>query len=100
MSFRKLQEASRRHGIGKQLDAWYRIAKSAKWTNLEETRRTYATADGVAVNKKIYTVFNIHGNEFRLIVGINYPSQTIFIKDVYKRQLFTYTSVPSRSMFQ
>jgi mRNA interferase HigB len=82
ISFRKLQEASRKHGIGKQPDAWYRIAKSAKWTNLEETRRTYATADGVVVNKKTYTVFNIHGNEFRLIVGIHYPSQTMFIKHV------------------
>ena len=82
ISFRKLQEASRRTGIGKQMDAWYRIAKSAEWTSLEEVRQTYTTVDGVAVNKKVYAVFNIHGDAFRLIVGINYPSQTIFIKHV------------------
>lgn len=28
------------------------------------------------------TVFNIAGNRFRLIAGINYETQTIFIKHV------------------
>ena len=45
------------------------------WTKV---RQTWANADSV----KGRTVFNIKGNSYRLIVGINYESQTIFIKDV------------------
>lgn len=76
-------EAAKRHKvIGITLDAWYRTAKSAQWRNLQEVRQTYSSADGVPVGDKVFTVFNIAGNSFRLITGINYDSQTIFIKHV------------------
>lgn len=60
------------------LDAWYRIAKSAKWTNIVEVKKVYSHADRVAQ----YTVFNIKGNDYRLISEINYRSQVIFIRDI------------------
>jgi len=76
-------EAEERHGgIGTALDAWYRIAKSARWNNLREVRQTYPSADGVPVEDKVFTVFNIGGNHFRLIVGINYETKRIFVKSV------------------
>jgi mRNA interferase HigB len=68
--------------LGVALDAWYRTAKSARWKSLAEVRQTYSSADGVPVGDKVFTVFNIGGNSFRLIAGINYESQTIFVKHV------------------
>jgi mRNA interferase HigB len=83
ISRKKLLEAEKKHrGIGPALDAWYRNAKSAKWKSLQEVRRTYPSADGVPVGDKVFTVFNIGGNNFRLIVGINYETQRIFTKYV------------------
>ena len=64
------------------LDAWYRTAKSAEWTSLEDVRKTYPSADGVPVGGKVYTVFNIGGSHFRLIVEINYRTQRVFIRHV------------------
>ena len=64
---------------GNPLDSWYRVAKSAAWGNLEDVRKTYAS---VVVGEKTYTVFNIGGNKFRLVVGINYKTQKVFIKHV------------------
>ncbi|HXB67250.1 MAG TPA: type II toxin-antitoxin system HigB family toxin [Candidatus Acidoferrales bacterium] len=64
------------------LDSWYRAAKSAKWKSLEEIRRTYAHADGVPVGDKVYTVFNIKGNKFRLIAEIFFEEQTILVRHV------------------
>lgn len=64
------------------LDAWYRTAKSAKWRKLEDVRRTYAHADGVQAAERIYTVFNIAGNKYRLIAEIYYEDQTILLRDV------------------
>jgi mRNA interferase HigB len=65
------------------LDSWYRAAKSAKWKSLEEIRQTYPHADGVPVGDKVYTVFKIAGNNFRLITEIFYEGhQTILVRNV------------------
>jgi mRNA interferase HigB len=60
------------------LDYWYRVAKSATWSNLVEVRQTYPTADAVGN----FTVFNIKGNDYRLITSIVYETQRIYIKYV------------------
>jgi mRNA interferase HigB len=60
------------------LDTWYRAAKTADWQNFVELRESYPAADLVG----IYTVFNIKGNHYRLIVEINYRSGTIFVRDI------------------
>jgi mRNA interferase HigB len=64
------------------LDSWYPTAKSAQWKSLKETRQTYAHADGVRVGDRVYTVFNIGGNQFRLITEIFYEDQTILVRHV------------------
>jgi mRNA interferase HigB len=72
-------EAARQHSdLFAPLDVWYRVAKKADWETLNEVRRTFPAAD--AVGK--YTVFNIKGNLYRLIVEINYRSQRVFIRHV------------------
>ena len=55
------------------LDAWFRIAKKAVWRSLADVRRTFSSAD--AVDK--WTVFNIKGNQYRLITEINYAGGRI-----------------------
>lgn len=60
------------------LDVWYRIAKKAEWNSLAEVRQTFPSAD--AVGK--YTVFNVKGNSYRLIVEFNYRSRRVFIRHV------------------
>jgi mRNA interferase HigB len=58
------------------IDEWYKIVKSLSWQNLEETKQTYRDAESVGN----FTVFNIKGNKYRLIVDINYVNQTIYYK--------------------
>ena len=38
---------------------------------------------------KVFTVFNIGGNNYRLVAGINYRTQRIFIKHVQLMQSMT-----------
>jgi len=79
ISRKRLLEATNRHGdLSAPSDIWYRVAKRAEWSSLDEVRRTFPTAD--AVGK--YTVFNIKGNSYRVIVEINYRSRRIFIRYV------------------
>ena len=79
ISRRKLKEAAARHGeLEGPLDAWFRIAKKATWRNLTEVRKTFSSRDSVSK----WTVFNIKGNQYRLITEINYVFGRIYIRHV------------------
>jgi mRNA interferase HigB len=79
ISRKKLKEAAAKHAdLERQLDAWFRIAKRAAWTNLTDVRRIFSSA--AAVGK--WTIFNIKGNQYRLIVEINYRFGRIYIRHV------------------
>ena len=60
------------------LDRWYKLARKARWQNLTEVRLDYPHADLVGR----CTLFNIHGNSYRLVVKIDYRGQAIYIKYV------------------
>ena len=60
------------------LNDWYKFASIANWSNLLHVQKRYPRAEAVGN----FTVFNIKGNNYRLIVDIRYSSQTIFIKYV------------------
>jgi mRNA interferase HigB len=69
------------------LKAWYVVAKKAKWASLADVRRTYPHADLVRIacsktRVKTVVVFNIAGNNVRLITDIIYQTQCIYIKFV------------------
>ena len=55
--------------------SWYKTAKKADWQNFAEVKQVYPAADLVGR----YTVFNIGGNNYRLIARIVYRSQTLFV---------------------
>jgi mRNA interferase HigB len=79
ISRKRLKEAaSRNEELESPLDAWFRIARKASWKSLSEVRRTFASADQVSK----WTVFNIKGNQYRLIVEINYLFGRIYIRHV------------------
>jgi mRNA interferase HigB len=79
ISRKKLREAAgRRSELEAPLDAWYRIAKVALWRNLPDVRKTFANADSMAK----WTVFNIKGNQYRLITEINYEFARIYVRHV------------------
>ena len=62
--------------VSKQIETWYSTVKKATWQNLEEVRQIYKDAEAV----RNFTIFNIKGNSYRLIVGIDYQTQTIYYK--------------------
>ena len=79
ISRKKLKEAALIHRDAEAaLHAWFKVAESATWRSINEVRKTYASADSIGK----FTVFNIKGNKYRLIVKIEYTYQKIFIKHV------------------
>ena len=79
ISRKKLKEAAIRHAeLEGPLDAWFRIAKKAGWKTLADVRKTFSTADVVGN----LTVFNIKGNQYRLIAEINYQYGRLYVRHV------------------
>jgi mRNA interferase HigB len=65
-------------GAKPNLLTWYKVAGNATWNNLVELKESFPAADLVGK----FTVFNISGNKYRLIVYIDYLYQTVFIRHV------------------
>jgi mRNA interferase HigB len=59
------------------LKAWYDEAKSAVWATPRQIRLRYATASFVGNNR---VVFNIKGNDYRLVIAVAYRFQAVYIK--------------------
>lgn len=64
---------------GKWLDAWAIVVKTAEWGSLRDVRVTYPSADPVKVaSGRNVTMFNVCGNDYRLIVAIHYDKRRVY----------------------
>jgi mRNA interferase HigB len=85
ISRKTLREFALRHNDAEAaLDTWFRCAKRANWKNLAEVRLVYPHADNVGE----CTVFNIRGNRFRLICGVDYEAQVVYIRRILTHQQY------------
>lgn len=77
ISIRKLRtDTAQFPNVKQQIENWYATVKKAEWQSLEDVRRIYRDAEAVGN----FTVFNIKGNDYRLIVGIDYENQVVYYK--------------------
>ena len=59
------------------LDAWFHEVQRANWTGPADVVRAYATASIIGSDR---VVFNIKGNDYRLVVAIHYRAKVVYIK--------------------
>ncbi|GAB7537129.1 type II toxin-antitoxin system HigB family toxin [Burkholderia sp. 3C] len=62
-----------------QLLAWHAEAAKANWKTPQDIKNQYASASFVGKNR---VVFNIKGNDFRLIVAVAYQIGVAYVKFV------------------
>lgn len=65
--------------VEQPLKAWFEEAMSASWTQPADIKKQYRSAS-VLKNRRV--VFNIKGNDYRLIVAIAYKLQIVYVKFV------------------
>jgi mRNA interferase HigB len=59
------------------LDAWFEEARKAHWRGTADIKRSYATASIVSAER---IVFNIKGNDYRLVVAVDFGKSIVWIK--------------------
>ena len=75
-----LREFWERHPTAKgSLLAWFREVKQEDWDTPAKVKARYRSASIVGGNR---VVFNIKGNDYRLVAKINYRYRTVYVRFV------------------
>lgn len=70
-------ETRLRNSVKEHLDAWYAEAAKAEWKSPAELQQQFRSASIISGER---VVFNLKGNDYRLVVSINYHAQVLLIK--------------------
>ena len=78
IAIRTLREFWEKHPDAERpIKAWHAEAKAASWLNPAQVKARYPSASIVGDNR---VIFNIRGNNYRLVVHFNYAIQIAYIK--------------------
>jgi len=59
------------------IDAWFDEVRRANWKSSADVKRNYASASVVSADR---IVFNIKGNDYRLVVAVDFEKGIVWIK--------------------
>lgn len=80
IALRTLREFWQQHPDAEQpLRAWYANVTRATWKSPADVKVSYRNSSILSANR---VVFNIKGNDYRLVVVIVYPYEVIYIRFV------------------
>ncbi len=63
--------------LSQAVNSWFAEAKNAEWGAMAEIKQLYRSASVVSADR---VVFNIKGNDYRLVAAIDFKHAIIFIK--------------------
>ena len=80
ISYSKLRDFFETHADAKDaLNNWYRLVLQADWANLHEIKLMFNSVDSVGNDRY---VFDIRGNNYRVVVMIFFDIRTVYIRFV------------------
>jgi len=71
------QGARRIRAARSQYEVWLAIARRARWRNPEDVKASHPRA---SILKGGRVVFNIKGNDYRLVAALQYPAGVLVIR--------------------
>jgi mRNA interferase HigB len=80
----------------KEIRAWYKIMRSARWRNFVEVRQVFKDADDI----EGYVIFNLRQNRYRLVTIIHFArerSGRLTEGHIYIRSILTHKQYDNRA---
>lgn len=78
VTYKRIVKFSEKHAKAETpLNFWYHTVKSKEWNNLNDIKETFNSVDYVGNNRY---VFNIKGNDYRLIAIISFNAKKVYIR--------------------
>ena len=84
-TLREFWEQPKYSGSQGQLEAWHEEVLRADWSTPQELKAQFGNA---SVLQDSRAVFNIKGNDYRLIVKINYPYRMVYVRFVGTHEMY------------
>lgn len=79
ISRKAIQDFCKRHSTASEsFEIWYRIVKNSEFKSFQDIRSLFPSADKV----KNLVVFNIGGNNYRLVAFVAYKLKRLYIRHV------------------
>ena len=80
-------EFYKKHGDSKiPLQIWHEEVSGKKWKSPNELKQSYGGSVSILKNSRV--VFDIKGNDYRLVAAINYENKWVFIKFIGTHQQY------------
>lgn len=77
ISVKMLREFWKKHPSAEQaLRTWHTIAEHSNFADFSDLKRQFGTADYAAP----YTIFDVGGNNFRVVAVVRYQGRKIFVR--------------------
>jgi mRNA interferase HigB len=64
------------------LENWYKVVQSAVWTRPDDIKKTFNSVDPFRHNNRLYHIFDVGGNNTRVIVNIHFNTKIVYIRCV------------------
>lgn len=78
LTYKKIRTFSEKHAETRvSLNLWYHIVKGKEWKNLNELKEDFNSVDYVGNHR---FVFNIKGNDYRLVAIISFRAQKVYVR--------------------
>lgn len=91
---KKIWQAQRKYlGCESALDTWYRSIHRGRFENFAALKAYFKSVDKVG---NLY-IFNIGGNKLRLIAGIHFNRQKLYIQEILSHKEYSFQTWKLRS---
>lgn len=78
VTHKRIQEFSKKHSDAENpLNFWYHTVTAKEWKDLNELKQTFNNVDYVGNSRY---VFNIKGNDYRLVAIISFNAKKVYIR--------------------
>ncbi len=78
VTYKRILEFSKKHADAENpLEFWYHTATAKDWSSLNDVKQTFNSVDYVGNNRY---VFNIKGNDYRLVAIISFNAKKVYIR--------------------
>lgn len=78
VTYKRIKDFSEQHADAENpLNYWYHTTSAKDWNNLNEIKQTFNSVDYVGNHR---FVFNIKGNDYRLVVIISFNAKKVYIR--------------------
>jgi mRNA interferase HigB len=72
------------------LEDWFNKTKNAQWTCFADMRKTFNSADSIGDQ---HYVFNIKGNDYRLVAVVKFSIKTVYIRHILTHSQYDKTEL-------